>query len=189
LTVDVPASGVLRRTEGVHVVVDSTGLKIYGEGEWKVRLHGKDKRRTWRKLHLAVDEATHEILSAELTQCGTGDGETLPALLAQVEQAQVAIDQVSGDGSYDSWACHEVIARHGARAAIPVRAGSKTRQHGNCKAPPLARDQILRRARTIGRAAWKRESGRVGITVGVWRRRRCFGRSRSSVWVWVHACG
>jgi len=57
LSVSVPASCSLHAKDGVHVVVDSTGLKIYGEGEWKVRQHGVSKRRTWRKLHLAVDEA------------------------------------------------------------------------------------------------------------------------------------
>lgn len=181
LKTDVPASGILRRkegTEGVHLVVDSTGLKIYGEGEWKVRLHGKDKRRTWRKLHLAVDEGTHEILAAELTLCATGDGEMLPSLLDQVVQAEVVIDQVSGDGGYDSWACHEVIAQHGAKAAIPVRSGSKIGQHGNCKAEPLARDAILRRERQIGRAAWKRESGyhrRSLAETAMFRQKQLFG--------------
>jgi hypothetical protein len=52
----------------VHVVLDATGLKVFGEGEWKVRQHGQGKRRTWRKLHLAVDEASHEILAAVLSQ-------------------------------------------------------------------------------------------------------------------------
>lgn len=187
LTVNVPASCALRRKEGVHLVVDSTGLKIYGEGEWKVRLHGKDKRRTWRKLHLAVDEATQEILAAELSLCTTGDSEVLPALLEQVAREDIALDQVSGDGSYDSWACHEVIAQHGARATIPVRAGSKIRQHGNCKAPPLPRDQILRRERQIGRAAWKRESGyhrRSLAETAMFRQKQIFGVGLGSrLWV------
>jgi len=187
LRVDVPASCSLRRSGGVHLVVDSTGLKIYGEGEWKVRLHGKGKRRTWRKLHLAVDEATHEILAAELTPCTTGDGEVLPELLGQVAREGVAINQVSGDGSYDSWACHEVIARHGARAAIPVRAGSTIRQHGNCKAAPLPRDQILRRQRQLGRAAWKRQSGyhrRSLAETAMYRQKQIFGVGLGSrLWV------
>jgi hypothetical protein len=69
LKTDVPASCHLRRAAGVHLVVAGTlwvtGLKIYGEGEWKVRLHGKDKRRTWRKLHVGGDEVTHEILARD----------------------------------------------------------------------------------------------------------------------------
>jgi hypothetical protein len=138
-------------------------------------------------LHLAVDEATHEILAAELTPCSTGDSEMLPDLLHQVAQAQVSIDQVSGDGSYDSWACHEVIAQHGAQAAIPVRSGSTIRQHGNCKASPLPRDQILRRERQIGRASWKRESGyhrRSLAETALFRQKQIFGVGLGSrLWV------
>ena len=65
-----------------HVVVDSTGIKIYGEGEWKTRQHGVSKRRTWRKLHLAIDESTGEILEAEVTTNDYGDCEILEGLLA-----------------------------------------------------------------------------------------------------------
>jgi IS5 family transposase len=178
LTIDVPASCRLQKAEGVHLVVDSTGLKIYGEGEWKVRIHGKGKRRTWRKLHLGVDEATHEIVAAELTLCGVGDGEMLPALLEQTEQGGVRIAQVSGDGSYDSWACHEAIAARGAIATIPVRRGSKIRQQAKCASPPLPRDQILRRERKVGRAAWKRESGyhrRSLAETAMFRQKQIFG--------------
>jgi hypothetical protein len=178
LRVDVPGSCHLRRAEGVHLVVDSTGLKIYGEGEWKVRIHGKGKRRTWRKLHLGVDEATHEILAAELTLCSVGDGEMLPALLERTEKGGVRIAQVSGDGSYDSWACHEAIAARGASVAIPVRRGSKIRQHAYSACPPLPRDQILRRERTVGRAAWKQESGyhrRSIAETAMFRQKQIFG--------------
>jgi hypothetical protein len=74
------------------VVVDSTGLKIFGEGEWKVRQHGVGKRRTWRKIHLAVDESTKDIIGIEVTTAEWGDSEILPGLLDQVEGE---IDQVS----------------------------------------------------------------------------------------------
>lgn len=54
-----------------HLAIDATGLKVYGEGEWKVKKHGTDgKRRVWRKLHLAIDTDTHEIIAAELTLSG-----------------------------------------------------------------------------------------------------------------------
>jgi hypothetical protein len=61
--------------EAKHIVVDSTGLKVYGEGEWKVRQHGTSKRRTWRKLHLSVAEATQEIQAVVLTEAGVDDAE------------------------------------------------------------------------------------------------------------------
>ena len=68
-----------------HVVVDSTGLKIFGEGEWKVRQHGVGKRRTWRKSHLAVDESTKDIIGIDVTTTAWGDSEILPGLLDQIE--------------------------------------------------------------------------------------------------------
>ena len=61
-----------------HIAIDSTGLKVFGEGEWKVKKHGAEKRRTWRKLHLAVDVDTHEIVSAEVSLVNVGDSEVLP---------------------------------------------------------------------------------------------------------------
>lgn len=67
------------------MVIDSTGCKVYGEGEWKVRQHGWSKRRTWRKLHLGVDEATGEILAAVVSSNNLSDGEALPLLLDQVD--------------------------------------------------------------------------------------------------------
>ncbi len=73
------------------VVVDSTGLKVYGEGEWKVKKHGTDgKRRTWRKLHLAVDAGNLEVVGMELTSNEVGDGEVLPDLLAQLPHGDCA---------------------------------------------------------------------------------------------------
>lgn len=140
----------------VHVVIDATGLKVFGEGEWKVRQHGYSKRRTWRKLHLAVDETSHEILAAVVTTNDVGDNEVLADLLEPIDEPIV---QVSGDGSYDSWDTHERIQRRGARAAIPPRKTARIRQHGNRGQPPLPRDEALRAIRRHGRAAWKRAVG------------------------------
>ncbi|HIB1392460.1 TPA: IS5 family transposase, partial [Salmonella enterica subsp. enterica serovar Muenchen] len=69
------------RGEIEHLVIDSTGLKVFGEGEWKVRQYGADKRRVWRKLHLAADSVTHEIICADLSLSGTTDAQALPALI------------------------------------------------------------------------------------------------------------
>lgn len=91
-----------------HLVADATGLQVFGEGEWKVRQHGDGRRHTGRKLHVAVDEATHEIVATLATPNAVGDGEVLPALLDQVAEP---IEQVSADGSYDARACHEAIAQ------------------------------------------------------------------------------
>lgn len=139
----------------LHLVVDSTGVKIYGEGEWKVRQHGWTRRRTWRKLHLGVDEATREIRAALVTTNNFSDGQVLPDLLAQVEEK---LSQVTGDGGYDDRHCYEAIAERGARAVIPPQKGARIWQHGNSKQERHARDENLRGIRRHGRAKWKRES-------------------------------
>ena len=94
------------RSEPLHLVVDATGVKVYGEGEWKVRLHGYSKRRTWRKLHLGVDEATGEVVAAVVSTNNFTDGQLLEELLDQVADE---IKQVSGDGAYDKRHCYEAI--------------------------------------------------------------------------------
>jgi hypothetical protein len=144
------------RGESLHGVFDSTGLKVFGEGEWKVRQHGYSKRRTWRKLHLGVDEASGEIIASVLTTNDFGDGEVLPDLLEQIDSP---LHQASGDGAYDSFENYDLLHKRGAKITIPPRGNAKTHQHGNCKAPPLVRDEIIRAIRKLGRAEWKRESG------------------------------
>ena len=106
----------------------------------------------------------------------------LPSLLEQVTQP---LCQVSADGGYDRRTCYEAIAKRGAKAAIPPRRGAKIWQHGNSKAQPLARDENLRRIRTVGRARWKRESDyhrRSLAETAMFRLKRIFGavlRARS----------
>ena len=139
-----------------HIVVDSTGVKVYGEGEWKTRQHGISKRRTWRKLHLGIDETTGEILSAVVTTNDYHDSQVLEDILDGVESE---ISQVSADGAYDTKNCHEQIKQRQARATIPPRKNARIQQHGNCQTPPLSRDENLRAIRKMGRKKWKRESG------------------------------
>lgn len=177
VALDAPVSA-----EPLHLVVDGTGLKVFGDGEWKVRQHGVSKRRTWRKVHLAVDQETGYVQAAATTTNSVSDGQMLPRLLEQVEQG---IRQVSADGGYDRRACYEAIAQRGARAVIPPRRGARIWQHGNRKAPRLARDENLRRIRQIGRAQWKQESGyhrRSLAETAIFRLKTLFGatlRARS----------
>ncbi len=145
-----------KATGPLHLVLDSTGLKVYGEGEWKVRQHGYSKRRTWLKLHLAVDPQTHEIQAAMVTDPGVTDAETVPALLEQVENP---IDRAAGDGAYDRQEVYDALEGRSARAVVPPRRDAKVKRHGNTCGPRLARDENLRRIRKVGRAAWKEESG------------------------------
>lgn len=169
-----------RRDEPVHIVIDSTGLKVFGEGEWKVRTHGKAKRRVWRKLHLALDADTGEFLACVTTEGSAADSPQLPALLEQIEGK---MDQASLDGAYDSWKVYELLEERGATVTIPPRAGSVIRQHGNVKAPPLQRDQNLREIRRVGKRRWAQESGyslRALAETGMMRQKRILGGSLSS---------
>jgi len=140
----------------LHLVIDSTGLKVYGEGEWKVRQHGYSKRRTWIKLHLAIDPESHEIRAAMVSDPGVTDAEAMPDLL---EQEEGRVEAVEADGAFDRRGVYEALERRGARAIIPPRRDAKIIRHGNSSGPRLARDEDLRRIRRIGRAAWKEESG------------------------------
>ena len=94
-----------------HVVVDSTGIKVYGEGEWKVRQHGYSKRRTWRKLHLGVDdEETGEILAAVVSTNNVSDGDAFGDMIDVIESE---IEAVSADGAYDRRKCYEKLEQRG----------------------------------------------------------------------------
>ncbi len=79
------------RGEIAHLVIDSTGLKVFGEGEWKVKKHGKERRRIWRKLHLAVDSNTHEIICADLSLNNVTDSEAFPVLSGRLTENQGSI--------------------------------------------------------------------------------------------------
>jgi hypothetical protein len=170
LTVKVPSYATLSRRqaglsfkppqrrvgEGLHVVVDSTGVKVFGEGEWKVRQHGWSKRRTWKKLHLGVDEASGEILAVTVTDNSVADATALPGVLDQIA---APLRQVSGDKAYDTRSSYEAVRQRQARATIPPRRGARIWQHANTRAERLIRDENLRAIRRDGRKAWKQASG------------------------------
>lgn len=139
----------------IHMVIDATGLKVFGEGEWKVRQHGYGKHRTWRKLHIGVDENSQLIVSALLTENNCGDNAKLPELLTQYKGR---MDQVSADGAYDSHACFDEIARYGARATIPTQPNPrhKSKRWEDLKS---VRDEVFWQIQEKGRKEWKQESG------------------------------
>ncbi|MBI3659074.1 IS5 family transposase [Candidatus Acetothermia bacterium] len=120
--------------EPLHLVLDSSGLKVYGEGEWKVRQHGWSKRRIWRKMHLSVDADSGEIQAALLTEAGVHDAQVIEPLLAQVELPLVS---VAADGAYDRANVYRAVQTRSpsARIVIPPRRDAKIQQHGNTHAP------------------------------------------------------
>ena len=136
----------------LRLAVGSTGLKLYGGGEWKVRLHGKEKRRTWRKLHLCIDHRTREAAALSMTDKGAPDRRELPGLLAGVK-GEVA--EVLGGGAYDSQDCYKAIRARGARAVIPPRVRARVRSGPEFR----GRNAAVLRGREVGRDEWKKEVG------------------------------
>lgn len=148
-----PLSFSTHATKAVaHLVIDSSGLKVFGEGEWKVRVHGADKRRTWRKLHISMDAETHHITAALLTDKDALDRNSVAALLKQTE---AKIEAVCADGAYDFEQCYRAIKEREAVALIPPRRDAVIRE----KSPFEQRDENLRGIRRHGRKGWKKISG------------------------------
>jgi len=140
----------------VDVVVDSTGLKVFGEGEWKVRQHGEGKRRDWRKVHFAVDPESHAILAELTTPSNTHDATAAKPLLSDVDQE---VETFYGDGAYDTWPLREHLAEESIHQIIPPRKNAKIKRHGNSSAEPLERDECVRQIRRDGKKAWKESIG------------------------------
>lgn len=133
-------------------MVDSTGLKVYGEGEWKVRQHGVEKRRDWRKVHLAVDPDSQTILAQLLTDSRTHGG---TAALPLLDQIDAPLDTFYGDGAYDQQKVYDALEKRPAWAIIPPRK--------NAKADPghrsWERDASIQEIQRNGRAAWNKAVG------------------------------
>jgi hypothetical protein len=147
LKVDIPYRG----SDGpLHLLVDSTGIKVEDEGEWNTRKHGGTKRRVWRKIHIGIDEKSLEIRAAEFTTSDVGDAPMLPELLDQIPPEQ-EIASVAADGAFDTRKCHDAIAARGA-AAPPPRKNAKPWKPDTGGA--VARNEILRTSKRVGRTIW-----------------------------------
>ena len=172
ITIDLPKT----HQDQVILILDSTGLKVYGEGEWKVRQHGISKRRTWKKMHLAISP-NGEIRAAEITGNDIADCDVAPRLL---DQEQSPIEKVLGDGGYDRrkvyTACQKRQVEH---IIIPPQKNAKIFQHGNIKSsPPHPRDENLRAIRNSTRKKWKEDIGyhvRSLVETAMFRYKTIFG--------------
>ena len=137
----------------IHLFVDSTGLKLFGQGEWAAAKHGGRGKRGWRKLHLGVDE-TGVIVAVELTDNATDDACVVPDLLSQVEGD---IDRFSADAAYDKWLVYSAVTARGATVVVPP---SKTAVvSGRAGVASRSRDKTVARIEEVGRRQWKKESG------------------------------
>ena len=189
LTLPIPDYSTVSRRQGVlsvrsavtpwksprHIVIDATGLKVYGAGEWHRYKHRMSRRRTWRKLHLGVDERTKEIVAVELTGSRVHDSQPLPALLEQIPDS---ISQVSGDGAYDTRACYEAVLKRGARPTFVPRRTAKLYYTTNPPAWRATRNGILQRIGAQGRSAWRNLSGYTRQSIAentMFRFKRLFG--------------
>ena len=116
ITYRLPANGPVK-----HLAIDSTGVKVFGEGEWKVKKHGAEKRRKWVKLHLGVDGHTHQVVTAQVTTSSVGDSEVLAGLLRPLRRQ---IEAVSGHGAYDTKQCYKEVAKKNAKPLFPPRSNA-----------------------------------------------------------------
>src|SRR4051795_2020991 len=167
-------SGAGRDTGPMHLLVDSTGLKLYGAGEWLVEKHGTKRCRSWRKLHLGVDAETGRIVAATLTDRDEDDASQVGPVLDQVADP---IASITADGAYDQESVYaDVVERHPEAAIIvPPRATAVARplRRPPSSAPPRApaggsqtaasaptqRDRHLQLIAERGRRAWQKASG------------------------------
>ncbi|TCQ99048.1 DDE family transposase [Neorhizobium sp. JUb45] len=139
----------------IHVLVDSTGLKIYGAGQWLEEKHGTKSRRGWRKLHLAVDADSGEIIAHSLTEQETGDASQLEPLLDQIDDE---IGQFTADGAYDGDPGYDAVLRHspGARVVIPPRSNAVERPNAQAS---CQRDDHIASMQISGRLKWQTSTG------------------------------
>jgi transposase len=159
--------------EPLHLLIDSTGLKIYGEGEWLDQKRGIRSPRRWRKLHLGVDADTHEVVAVELTPDDVGDVSELVNLLDQVE-ARVA--SVTADGAYDGETVYDAVTdRHPEEdIIIPPRTTAVS-----SKTAATRRDQHIATIEKHGRIGWQRRSGynrRSLVETAMYRYKAIIGR-------------
>jgi len=148
---------VPKSKEPIYIVVDSTGLKVYGEGEWKTRKHGVSKRRTWRKLHLGVDEKTGFIHAQVLTENGKGDGDA-QQVKKMLEQVDSPIDKFSGDGAYDTFEIWELLKELEIEGIIPPQENAIYWFDEFDELLDLDRNKILEQIKRTSRKEWKEES-------------------------------
>ena len=106
-----------RVSQTLHIVMDSTGLKIYAEGEWQVGMQGVSKRRTWRKVHVGANPEDGEIQAVLLTENSVSDGQAVDRLLAQIEQT---ILDFAAEGAYDKRKVYDSLNAHSAKVNILI---------------------------------------------------------------------
>lgn len=161
-TVKLTEATIIKAKKAKHIVVDTTGLKFFGEGEWKVRKHGYSKKRGWRKLHLAVDVESQNIEVSRLTDNDTHDCQCIEALIQGIAGK---IGQITGDGAYDKYSGYKAAHDRGALGVFPPIVNALTSDENKkqlLKGPPEVwkqRDETILMVRAIGEKGWKELMG------------------------------
>jgi hypothetical protein len=155
------------------VIVDATGIKVEGEGEWKVKIHGKGRPRKWIKIHITIDEKTQEIVGEVSSESSLVDGKAFPSLFKQVPKN---VKTVIGDGAYNDKVVRRSIQSRGAKVLIPPK-------HAVCRGRDKERDRAVLDIRSLGgdkiaKSLWGKLSGysrRVLVETSFSRYKRMFG--------------
>ena len=155
-TLEVPRPQARRDGAPLHLLVDSTGLKLCGAGEWLVEKHGTKTRRSWRKLHVGVDADTGQIVAVALTTKEVDDGAEVGPLLDQVHGP---VASFTADGAYDQESVAAAVAERHPEAAIIVPPRSTAVPSETAETAPTQRDRHLHSITEHGRAAWQKASG------------------------------
>jgi hypothetical protein len=166
----------------VHLLVDSTGLRLCGPGEWLIEKHGTRRRRSWRKLHIGVDADTGEILASELTTNDVDDGSQVEPLLDQITAPLACF---IGDGAYDQTNVYDTVAEHHPNADVIVPPRLTAVLSEMVETTPTHRDRHLQSIAEHGRMGWQKRSGynrRALVESAISRLKRVMGdalRSRT----------
>ena len=186
----IPLRKLLKPGEKLNVIFDSTGVKVYGEGEWKVRKHGYSKRRTWRKVHVGMCADSGQVVVSGMTSNNVSDDETMIHMMGTLEG--VPLGDVLGDGAYDTTDCRGAIYDLGGNPIIPPDKTAKVQKR--CPLPCLkTRDQAIQRIEEIGkegRAQWKKEVNyhrRSLVETFVYRYKTILGDRLASRKQWTQA--
>src|SRR5919199_2667061 len=155
-TLEVPRPRPRSDGEPVHLLVDSTGLKLCGAGEWLIEKHGTRTRRSWKKLHLGLDADTGRIVAAVLTDKNADDGAQVGPLLDQVDGP---VASFTGDGAYDQEGVYGGVAARHPEAAVIVPPRSSAVPSETAETAPTQRDQHLQSIAERGRMGWQNTSG------------------------------
>jgi len=193
---DDAAGGADGGAEPMHLLVDSTGLKLYGAGEWLVEKHGAKRRRSWRKMHLGVDARTGRIVAATLTDRDEDDAAQVGPLLDQVADP---VASVTADGAYDQEGVYADVAERHPEAEVVVPPRSTAVPSESAETAPTQRDRHLQLIAEKGRMGWQKATGynaRARAEAAISRYKRVIGdglhartdrRRATEVNVGVHA--